>query len=142
MHIATGESLHRVRQAMAMSTMHLGEYLDVLPPEKIAAAENFFGALGNAPMAIAISVPAPSDDLTRINSYLAAGCALENMLLAATAEGLGGCTLTASFFVRDSLIQIFGLGEEREILSLVLFGYPAEQPAAPEHDADIVTFHT
>ena len=117
-----------VGQEMALSTVHLQEYIESLPPEHMETAERFFATLGGAPVAIALSVPVTPDDLMRINHYLAAGCALQNLQLAAYAEGLGCCNLTFAFWVRDKLADTLGVPADREIISLVIVGHPAETP--------------
>lgn len=138
-HIATGKTRHDVGQAMAESTLHLKDY-GVLDPERLKEAEQFFGTLGNAPVAIALSVLVPEDDLGRINTYVAAGCSLENLQLAAAVEGLGCCSITFSFWVREHLSEIYGIGPEREIISLIVLGWPAQEPVATERRTDIATF--
>lgn len=139
--VATGDARDEVAAAMALSTVHLQEYIDILPPAKIEAAERFFATLGNAPVVVAVSVPTAQDDLSRINGYVAAGCAIQNLMLAARAEGLGTCAVTFSFWVRETIAEILGVGEDREIVSLLLVGHPAETPLPSERRPDAVTFH-
>lgn len=138
--VATGATRDAICEITALSTVHLQEYLDVLPPSRLAAAEHFFASLGGAPVVIAVSVPCTEDELSRINAYLATGGAVENMMLAATAEGLACCNITFAFWVRDRLAKLLGVGEDREIVSLVLVGHPAETPADPGRLDDIATF--
>jgi nitroreductase len=140
-HVASGATREAVGHAMAMSTLHLKDYIGIIDQEHLEQAEQFFASLGGAPVVIAVSAPVMEDDLERINAYLSVGCALENLLLAATAEGLGTCSLTFSFWVRDELAQVLGLPEGREVVALVVLGYPAEKPVAPPHNLDIATFH-
>ena len=139
-HIATGKTRHEVGQAMASSTLHLKDYIGVLDDRHIKEAEQFFGTLGNAPVVIALSVPVPVDDLDRINAYVAAGCSLENLQLAAAVEGLGCCSITFSFWVRDGLAEIYEIGPDREIVSLIVIGWPAQEPAETSRRTDIATF--
>lgn len=140
-HVATGRTRELVGQEMALSTVHLQEYLDSLPPDHMEAVERFFATLGGAPVAIALSVPVTPDDLTRINHYLAAGCALQNLQLAAYAEGIGCCNLTFGFWVRDKLAETFGVPPDREIISLVILGHPAGTPDAKPRGGDIVSYY-
>lgn len=135
-HVATGMTREVVVQQMALSTVYLQEYLESLAPEDHAAAERFFATLGGAPVVVGISVPIASDELAQINHYISAGCALENLLLAVQAEGLGACNLTFSFWVRDKLAETLQVADDREIVSLVIMGYPAEAPEAkPRRDS-------
>jgi nitroreductase len=138
-HIATGEARDRVNQVMALSTVHLTEYLDAIGPENLKRVEEFYANLGGAPAVFAVSLPVAEGELDRINEYLSAGAAIENILLAATEMGLGACNITFSFWVRDQLLEAFQVPEGRQIASLVLVGYPAEKPVAPEHREDVAT---
>jgi nitroreductase len=139
-HVAVGVTRDAVCEITALSTVHLQEYLDLLPPSKMAQAEHFFSSLGGAPVVIAVSVPICEDEPSRINAYLATGGAIQTMMLAAQAEGLGCCCLTFAFWVRDKLAALLGVEEDREIISLLLVGHPAETPKDPGRLADIATY--
>jgi nitroreductase len=139
-HVTTGAVRDAVCEITALSTVHLQEYLAILPPDRLEAAERFFASLGNSPVVIVVSTPTADDGLPRINTYLATGCALQNLMLAACEEGLSCCNLTFAFWVRDRLADLLGIGEDREIVSLVLLGYPAEIPVDPGRRSDIVTY--
>jgi len=56
------------------------------------------------------------------------GAAMENMILAALAEGVGSCWLLS--IDRDKLWAALGVPEEYRIDSVLALGYPAEEPAA------------
>jgi nitroreductase len=56
------------------------------------------------------------------------GAAMENMILAALAEGVGSCWLLS--IDRDKLRTILGVPEEYRIDSVLALGTPAEEPAA------------
>jgi nitroreductase len=139
-HVATGATRDAVCEVTAMSTVHLQEYLDLLPPSKMAQAEHFFSSLGGAPVVIAVSVPICEDEPSRINAYVATGGAIQSLMLAARAEGLACCCLTFAFWVRDKLAALLGVDEDREIISLVLVGHPAETPKDPGRLSDIATY--
>lgn len=139
-HVTSGAARDAVCGITALSTVHLQEYLDVLAPADYEAAERFFASLGNAPVVVVISLPVVEDESTRINDLLATGCAIENMMLAAQAEGLGCCNITFSFWVRDKLADQLGIGDDREIVSLVLIGYPVEVPAPMARRTDLATY--
>jgi nitroreductase len=140
-HVATGATREAVGHAMAQSTLHLQDYIGIIDAEHLQFAERFYADLGNAPMVIAVSAPPAEDELTRINTLVAVGCAMENLLLAVTAEGLGACSLTFSFWVRDELAQAYGLTDDREVVALLLVGHPSESPVAPPHNLDVATYH-
>jgi nitroreductase len=56
------------------------------------------------------------------------GAAMENMTLAALAEGVGSCWMLS--IDRDKLRALLGVPEEYRIDSVLALGYPAEEPAA------------
>jgi nitroreductase len=56
------------------------------------------------------------------------GAAMENMTLAALAEGVGSCWMLS--IDRDKLRAVLGVPEEYRIDSVLALGYPAEEPAA------------
>jgi nitroreductase len=138
--VATGPVRDAISEITALSTVHLQEYLDVLPTNQLGRAERFFASLGGAPVVIVVSVPVSEDDLARINAYMSAGGAVQNLMLAAHAEGLASCSLTFAFWVRDKLAALLGIGDDREIVALVIVGHPAETPEAPPRRGDIATF--
>lgn len=139
-YVATGAVRERIGAAMAQSTVHLQDYIDVLPPERIEAAERFYASLGGAPVVVAMSIPSSDDGMERTHNQVAAGCAIENLLLAARAEGLGCCNLTVPLWVMDELDGVLEVPRGRELISLIVVGHPAEVPAAPEHSFDHVTY--
>ena len=56
------------------------------------------------------------------------GAAMENMILAALAEGVGSCWLLS--IDRDKLRGILGVPDPYRIDSVLALGYPAEEPSA------------
>lgn len=138
-HVAVDGRRERINEIMAQSTVHLTEYLELLPPEQSKRVEEFYANLGNAPVVMAVSLPVLTEELDRINEYIAAGCAIENILLAATDSGLGSCNISFPRWVREQLMEAFEIDREREVVSLILIGHPAETPAAPEHREDVAT---
>jgi nitroreductase len=126
----TGETRARLGQIVAQSTVHLSEYMEVLGPERYEDALHWYSNLGHAPLLIAIACPNPDSEFTAMNRYLSLGAALENLLLAATAERLGACNITFSYWVRDEMAELVSLPEEQSITMIVAIGYPGEVPPA------------
>jgi len=62
---------------------------------------------------------------------LSAAMAVQNLLLAAHALGLGACVMTAPLMVWDSLSSGLDLPPGHEPTCLVALGHPAEAPPAP-----------
>jgi nitroreductase len=139
-HVATGATRDAVCEITALSTVHLQEYLDTLAPDQLSYAERFFASLGGAPVIIAVSVPVIEDELARINAYMSTGAAVQNLQLAAYAEGLACCNLTFAFWVRDKLAMLLDIGPEREIVSLIIVGHPKIETRDPGRRDDIATY--
>ncbi len=57
--------------------------------------------------------------------------AVQNLLLAAHALGLGSCVLTAPLIVRDVVVRELSLPQEFDLTCLVALGHPDETPAPP-----------
>ena len=62
-------------------------------------------------------------------SISSAACAVQNLMLAATAEGLGACYLTGALALGDEIAHLFGLADYR-LIALVPLGFPSQ--TAPE----------
>ncbi len=73
-------------------------------------------------------IPAPHD----------AAAAIENMLLTATAEGIG--TGWIGSVQRDEVAKALNIPKNYQIDSVVGFGYPDESPVVEETNADIAYF--
>ncbi len=139
-YVAEGASRSRVGQVMAQSTVYLADYIQVLGPERYKEASHWYTDLGGAPVVIGVSKPRTEDAPSLINRCLAIGAATENLLLAATNEGLGACMVTFSYWVREELGAAFGVEEDRVIVAIVVVGYPASESEAPAHLADVAVF--
>ena len=57
--------------------------------------------------------------------------AVENMLLAAHAEGLGGCWLCAPLFCQDVVREVLKMPSHIDPQAIILMGYPDEEPKPP-----------
>lgn len=67
-----------------------------------------------------------------LNYFASAWCALENMLLAATNEGLGTVFHIPVSDEADKIKKIVGAPEDYEFISLLTMGYPAEKAFLPK----------
>jgi nitroreductase len=138
--VATGATRDAICEITALSTVHLQEYLDTLGPNELSYAERFFAGLGGAPVVVVVTLPVVEDELARINAYMSVGAAVQNLMLAAYAEGLACCNLTFAFWVRDKLAALLDVGDDREIVSLVIVGHPKSEPRDPGRRSDIATY--
>ena len=70
-----------------------------------------------------------------LNYFASAWCALENMLLAATAEGLGTVFHIPVSDEADKIKKIVNAPSEYEFICLLTMGYPAENALLPKQKA-------
>lgn len=59
------------------------------------------------------------------------GAAVQNMLLAAHANGLGACWFCAPVFCKETIKKVLKIPDDVEPQALITLGYPAEKPHAP-----------
>jgi len=91
----------------------------------------FAESYGGAPVVIvALTNAADNDDLRRANLE-SASAATENLLLAATALGLGTCWMTGPLKDEKALRRILTIPDAKELVAVTPLGYPAEIPQAP-----------
>ena len=60
------------------------------------------------------------------------GAAIENLLLAAHAKGLGACWYSAPCFCKETVRQKLMIPNDVEPQAFIVLGYPAEKPFAPK----------
>lgn len=128
--VAQGEARTELGGIVAQSTVHLSEYMDVLGPERYEAAVGWYSSLGNAPVLVAVAAPRSRAEFEAMNRHLSIGAAIENLLLAATNEGLGACNVTFSYWVKDDLSSVLGLADSEEVVSIIALGHPSDVPSA------------
>jgi len=76
----------------------------------------------------------PDKPRQRIESIMAVqsvAAAIENMLLAAHAMGLGACWFCAPLFCPETVRKVLRLPSDFEPQALITLGYPAERPLPP-----------
>jgi len=59
------------------------------------------------------------------------GAAIENLLLAAHAKGLGACWYSAPCFCKETVKHTLKIPDAVEPQAFVVLGYPAENPSVP-----------
>lgn len=127
-HVSTGSSRVRVGAVIAQATAHLDEYMTLLGPELYERAVRWYSDLGGAPVVIGVSMERPSDEWDLNNELLSMGAAIENLLLAATAEGLAACNITFLKWLRQGLEDVFDVAEGRSIIAVIALGHHGEAP--------------
>jgi nitroreductase len=90
----------------------------------------FFKNLGGAPLVIAVTIfknPDPGMNMANVQS----GAALmQNLLLAAEAEGLGSCWMTGANYLEDEILKFLGK-TDKQLLAITPIGYSAKEPPVP-----------
>ena len=97
-----------------------------LKPSLYQFTERFFYTLGDAPVVILCYSANDSEEkyLTSVGSVY---MAVENLNLAAVAEGLGCCTMGAPLEIKAEVDSFLGV-ENLELLCAVVLGYPDHTP--------------
>ena len=86
-----------------------------------------------APVLIAVGVDKPADPrVLEIENICAVAAAVENLLLAAHAEGLGAHWRTGSAARDPEVKKFLGFSPEQELISFVYIGYPDMIPSMEE----------
>ena len=84
------------------------------------------------------SVPGDSEELTQEN-YAAACCAVQNLLLAAVAEGLAGDWSTGNVVRHPQLAETLGAEADWTMVGALFIGQPSRPSASVRAPADEVT---
>jgi nitroreductase len=105
--------------------------------EQVAFLKQFFKNLGGAPTVIAVTVWRDPDPFAQ-EAIIQSGAALmQNLLLAAAAEGLGTCWMSGVLTRERELLQFLGL-EDRHLLAITPIGYSAKTPpVVPRKDRPV-----
>jgi nitroreductase len=86
--------------------------------KKIGAAAKTGPYIAQAPLAVVVALeksPFAVSDASR---------AIQSMILAAWAEGIGSCWV--GFYDLEAVKPLLGIPDEKEVLAIVPFGYPAK----------------
>lgn len=117
--VLTGEGRHKLGEVMAASQM-------ARHPEFPAEAFDKCRAVPlRAPVVIAVGVDKPSEaKVLEIENVAATAAAIENLLLAAHALGLGAKWRTGEW-ARDPMVKEFlGFAPDQHIIGFIYLGYP------------------
>ncbi len=102
------------------------DFIVVTSPERLAQIPPMLGhAEFIAKAAFAVLV------LARDTNYAVEDCcaATENLLIAAAAHGLGSCWVAGTKQAYGPVVvEAFGAPADRQLIAIVSFGYPAEEP--------------
>jgi nitroreductase len=134
--VLRGEGKEAIYKAMVEAAEEVERRGEPLPGFRATAR-----LIGKAPVLVAVfharSAPVPlqetysREELFRLSAEIqSAAAAVENLLLAAHAEGLGAVWIGYTNRIADRLKEI--LGEDGFPVATVALGYPARMPSPPE----------
>ncbi len=98
-----------------------------LTRRRSAFVKQFFKNLGGAPHVVAITVWRDPDPFTQEVIVQSGSALLQNLLLAAEAEGLGTCWMSGVLTREKELLKFLGM-EDRHLLAITPIGYSAKTP--------------
>jgi nitroreductase len=137
--VLTGEARHRLGEVMSAS---LRERHPEFPQ---AAFDKAHDTPLQAPVVIAVGVDKPSESkVLEVENIAAVAAAIENLLLAAYALGLGAKWRTGEWARDDQVKKFLGFDVDQHLLSFVYVGYPefATQPPARQSFEDRTVWMT
>ncbi len=101
-----------------------------LPEKGQQMVARFFQDLGGAPVVIAVTVYKNPDAHMNIANIQSGAALMQNLLLAAHAEGLGTCWMTGVLYVEKELLDYLGKPDQ-QLLAITPIGYSAKKPPVP-----------
>jgi nitroreductase len=101
-----------------------------LDEERQKFVARFFKNLGGAPVVIAVTIQKNPDVPMNISNIQSGAALMENLLLAAHAEGLGTCWMTGVLWVEKELLEFLGKSDQ-QLLAITPIGYSAKKPPVP-----------
>jgi nitroreductase len=150
--VARGEHLARLLEVVSRSQGYVMPLLQQLFPEKIIKISlQVFNNLGDAPAVILIYTRKEilhfSEDLderrrfqiefTRFSRLLSASALIQNLLLCAHEKGLGTCWMIGPKYMEKEINELLGI-TDRELISIIPIGFPAQSPPAPPRKEGVV----
>ena len=140
-YVAEGDTRLELGRVVSQTTAYIREYVDALGPEGYDRAVAWYSSLGDAPVLIAVTAPDSEDEFTATNRMLSIGAAIENLLLAATAEGLGTCVFTFSYWVKTELARVLSLSDACSVCCVIAVGWPSpDDRPRPERRSDVAVW--
>ncbi|HBE78897.1 MAG TPA: nitroreductase [Firmicutes bacterium] len=132
----SGEYLQKMGQSFkTVIEPHLKEWDDKPDDGSSLSREGFlqFAAnYGNAPVVLVVLTKAEGEPRLHTADLESASAAMENLLLAATALGLGTCWMTGPLLDSEYLRRLLAIPDDKTIVALTPLGYPAVVPKAPK----------
>lgn len=135
------ETIHRMGASYRAIVEEFTRNWDPSPLRGSLSREEFIRfaeSYGNAPVVIVVLTDTADTDNFRKANLESASAATENLVLAATALGLGTCWMTGPLQDGKALRQILSIPETKELVAVTPLGYPAIMPAVkPRLDPEL-----
>ena len=100
------------------------------PEEAQKQVMQFFKNLGGAPVVVAVTILKTTEAAANKTLIQSGAALMQNLLLAAAAEGLGTCWMTGANYLEDEILKFLGKTNQ-ELLAITPIGYPAKEPPPP-----------
>jgi len=95
--------------------------------EKLATLTKYGGVIRRAPVVVVVALD-HADTYNRDKDLMAAGAAIQNILLAAASLGLGACWLGEILNRKEEAAELLGWGPDLEMAAALAVGYPKAKP--------------
>lgn len=137
------EKMEEFREIMGKVVMNFSPVLKERfknHPETIRETENFLVSLGGAPVCV-LAFLLKDDYPDRDGAVQSVSAAVENLLLAAWAKGVGSCWMTAAQRIGfgEKIREKFAPGKG-EFMAAISLGYPNQSPKMPPRREGRVSF--
>ena len=138
--VITGQRKDALVEIIGRSYSYIKPVLEEVFADKPGAIEftkKFFERLGGAPVIVFAYYTATREKSeTSIQSVAAA---IQNLLLAAHAEGLGACWMTGPLHVAAEIDNFLGIAD-KTLAAVVPLGYPDETPPPPKRKSGRIVY--
>lgn len=112
-------------QGIASNIHRLVNNEEIFPERKL---ERLLGRFEKTSVVIALIMKrTPETRIPELEEIEAVSCAAQNILLTATAYGLGSYWSSPKFIYNEAANKAFGLNPEDKVLGLIYLGYPSEE---------------
>lgn len=108
--------------------------------DKLKGMKAFFRSLGNAPVAIIVTVEANIDPWKDFINTQDAAAAIQNLILSAWDDGVGSCWMCGPLHKSINIKEALRLPEKQKLIAIIPLGYPETiPPAPPKKDTSEIT---
>ncbi len=101
-----------------------------VPEKSRDLVARFFKDLGGAPVVIAVTLFKNPETHMNMANIQSGAALMQNLLLAAHAEGLGTCWMTGVNYVEKEILEFLGK-PNGQLLAITPIGYSAKEPPVP-----------